>query len=120
LTPFTPQNESTFLQARRLIRVSQTVAGEIAGVSRQAIGALEKEGRPPKVPELLRLAGLYRVRPELLLSGAQIRPQRIPRGTAQFRAASGIRPDPNDLSEIALAEDELETWGRATNLPDLS
>ncbi len=119
LTQPSPQNESPFLQARRLIRVSQTVAGDLAGVSRQAIGALEKGERTPKVPELLKLASLYRLRPETLLAGGELLTGAAPRGLALFRAADGAQLTAHDKREIFLAEQALESWSTPTTMPVL-
>lgn len=55
--------------ARMVVHCSQQAAADIVGVSRQAIGALENGQRQPKTAELLRLASLYRLRPEVLMAG---------------------------------------------------
>lgn len=111
---------SAFLQARRLARTSQTVAGSIVGVSRQAIGALERGERTPKIPELLKLSSLYRVRPELLLAGASIVRCDAASATVNFRGGSDLPLDDHDDDEIRLAEEALQAWPRTVSLPDVS
>ncbi len=111
---------ASFLQARRLARTSQTVAGAIVGVSRQAIGALERGERPPKVPELLNLSSLYRVRPELLLAGSSIVQAEQGNAVVNFRGGEDLPLDHHDRDEIRLVEQALAAWPRTASLPDVS
>ncbi len=63
---------NVWLQCRRLLRLSQASVAEVAGVSRQSIGKLEAGERQPKTAELLRLASLFRVRPEALMANENL------------------------------------------------
>lgn len=111
---------TSFLQARRLARTSQTLAGAIAGVSRQAIGALERGERTPKVPELLKLSSLYRVRPEALLAGASIVQSDASTAVVNFRGGADVPLDDHDRNEIKLVEETLLSWSHSVSLPDVS
>ncbi len=110
---------TTFLEARRLGRMSQTIAGEFAGVSRQAIGALERGERSPKVDELLRLSSLYRVRPEALLAGRRLIDLPTAYGIVAFRGGDG-ELDSHDDVELTLAAQSLSDWPALRVLPDVS
>lgn len=88
--------------ARRSVRVSQTLAAEVLGTTRQVIGAFEatkKEPREPRVGEILALASLYRISPEVILT-TDLRTARTPR----HRPAALERRDADD------ADDALDAW----------
>src|SRR5207244_2794762 len=51
-------------RARQSLRLSQTTVGEEIGVPRQAISALEAGKREITVPQLIKLANLYRLQVE--------------------------------------------------------
>ncbi len=48
-------------EARRYLRLSQSVVAEVIGVQRQAVAAYEREKRAPDAMQLTRMANLYRV-----------------------------------------------------------
>jgi transcriptional regulator with XRE-family HTH domain len=107
--------------ARKAIRVSQTAAAQHAEVSRPAISATERKGRGPRAGELLKLASLFRLRPEELARGAlplRERPSATP--AAAFRAKAGKKLDAQDENELRAFEEVLGAWSSEAALPALS
>jgi Zn-dependent peptidase ImmA (M78 family)/transcriptional regulator with XRE-family HTH domain len=96
--------------ARQSLRLSQTTVASELGLSRQALSATESGKRAITVEELLQLANLYRLSPEVLLKSSA-KPSREHFGPIQHRAnASGAKPiDDHDAMEIASFIDSLRT-----------
>lgn len=109
-----------FRFARKSVRVSQTLAGELSGVSRQSISVLERGGRSPRSEELLHLASLFRLRPEILLSAKSFSLKQQEIEGAIFRSAAQKKLEPQDRIELSFYRRVLERWPREHGIPDVS
>ena len=101
--------------ARKRVRVSQTLVAELTGKSRPSVVALEKGRRQPKADELWRLASVFRIRPESLMTpGGGVEPT-VARLKASFRSDK-IALKPRESQELESLQDRLASWS-AHKLP---
>lgn len=89
-------------QARQSLRLSQTTVGKEIGLPRQAVSALESGKREITVPELVKLANLYRLRVESLLKTESSRESIHLPNLERRRRTSGVDDplDEQDRKEI--------------------
>lgn len=93
------------------------MVAELTGVSRPSVGAIERDKREPRATELMRVASLFRVRPESLMQG---RLERMIVPDAAFRTdrgREGARLEAHDRFELAVAIEQLAAWPPAGDLP---
>lgn len=99
-----------FRMARKAVRVSQRLVAATADVSRPTVSAIERKGREPRVGELVSLASLFRVSPEVLMRGDLVEAVgRADTVDASFRAEGGKHLHRQDAWELDRIRTDLIT-----------
>ncbi|HAN91177.1 MAG TPA: hypothetical protein DCQ33_03745 [Nitrospira sp.] len=89
-----------FRMARKAVRVSQALVAEQLGVSRPTVSAIERKDRELRVGELVRVAALFRMSPEVMMSGGLGSRVQDAAMQASFRADGGKTLDDQEKWEL--------------------